>query len=158
LPAATDIPASASLIPKHIETWIADWLKENVVTDARGIDYHNVKVVWARAAAIALYRHLQEDGIPAAARPMLDKIESIALCFADQNPKTTAATEALMKMTADRDRWKKEAESTRAIERAILEGLIHYKTALTEIAGGKAMPQWLAQNALSKKFTDETKK
>jgi hypothetical protein len=55
-------------IPEWFETWIADWLREHVVTQQSPdediditLDRHNAKTTWARSIAYAAYRHLSQQ-------------------------------------------------------------------------------------------------
>jgi hypothetical protein len=50
-----------SPIPEEFENWISDWLRENVVSDPGDWENHNAKVVWARAIAIDIYRHVSSQ-------------------------------------------------------------------------------------------------
>jgi hypothetical protein len=59
-PESKEIP-----IPEEFEEWISQWLRDNVVTKADEhedidvtLDRHNAKTTWARAIALAAYRHL----------------------------------------------------------------------------------------------------
>jgi hypothetical protein len=56
---STGIPKQE--IPEEFENWISDWLKQNVISGPEDWQNHNAKVIWARAIAIDIYRHVSDQ-------------------------------------------------------------------------------------------------